>query len=313
MVRNFCLTVSYHSPKAYDYIRGVFNNHLPHPKVLKSWYANSDCCSDEGIQQSCLDKLKRIAQDYEKQHKSTLLCSLVFDEINIRRQILYSMHQTEFIGYVQPPENGDEASMTKKKNATQAIVFILNGIETNFEFPVAYYFINGLKAGERNLLLSKVIASVTDCGIRITNITFDGCPSNIPMCELLGADLNVESDLFRPYFMNAINGERIYVIFDPCHAEKLVRNTLAGKRIIYDDNNHKIDYRFFESLYKFSNENDYQTHKLSKKHMQWQNNVMNVAVATQTLSGSVANSMQFLMEQNHIEFIDAAPTIRLVY
>lgn len=221
---------------------------MPHRQVIKSWYANSDCNSNEGIQQSCMDKLKRIAHDYEAKQNSKLLCSLVFDEMHIRKQIYYSMHQTDFIGYVQRvqpfenEENESEAnngnSTSNKKYATQAIVFILNGIKTNFEFPVAYYFIGGLKAEERNIWLSKVIASVTNCGITITNITFDGCPSNIPMCELLGANLNVESDSCQTYFMSPNNGERIYVIFDPCHAEKLVRNMTIMIKFNIGSSNH---------------------------------------------------------------------------
>lgn len=39
---------------------------------------------------------------------------------------------------------------------------------------------------------------------------------------------------------------------------------------------------------------------------------MNVRIAVETLSESVACYMEYLMHQNHPEFVDAAPTIRFI-
>lgn len=95
--------------------------------------------------------------------------------------------------------------------------------------------------------------------------------------------------------------------------EKLFRNTLAAKEVIYDDHDQKIEFRFFKSLYEYSKNNNLKTHKLSKKHIdQWDRNKMNVRIAVETFSDSVASSMEFLMNTKHPEFIGAAPTIRFI-
>lgn len=306
-VRHFCLSLHYYSPRAYEHVRKEFNNHLPHPHTIKSWYANADFKGEAGLQKECLSKLKQICQDYENTNNCKLMCSLVFDEISIRKQVYWCWHKADFVGFVNC---GQDSESEKNSIAKQAIVFILNGVNVSMEFPLAYYFIDTLNKTQRRDLLLDIIQAVTECGIKITNITFDGYSSNVPMCELLGANLDVESDSFQPYFFNSMTDEKIYIIMDPCHAEKLLRNTLANKKIIYDDKNGKIEWRFFESLYECSKGNKLRTHKLTKRHIQWARTAMNVRIASETLSNSVANSMQYLLDQNHPDFVGSEPTIR---
>lgn len=74
----------------------------------------------------------------------------------------------------------------EKRIAKQAIVFVLQGIDVNFEFPVSYELISELDSNQRKDLIHEVIVAITKCGIRITNITFDGHASNVPALELLG-------------------------------------------------------------------------------------------------------------------------------
>lgn len=213
----------YHSPRVYQFIRKTFHNHLPSPRTIQNWFANSDICGEPGIQDETLERLKKIAQDYEEKNNRQLKCSLVFDEIYIRQQVLYAVHQMDYVGYINYGEKTDGRTIAK-----QAIVFLLNGIEVYLEFPVAYRFINELVASERSILLDKVISTVTRCGVKIMNITFDGNTANVPACELLGAKLKINCKQttcdFKPFIENPINKEKIYIILDPCHMEKLIRN-----------------------------------------------------------------------------------------
>lgn len=237
------------------------------------------------------------------------LCSLVFDEMHIRSQVFWNLQQLEYVGFTN---YGDNPDFDQKRIAKQAIVFLLNGIDVNFEFPVAYFFIDKLKKEQKKALVEPIITAISDCGVRITNLTFDGDPSNIPMAEMFGANLDVLSPTFQPFLINPSNGEKIYIFPDPCHMEKLLRNTLAGRKVIYDDQNKKIEWRFIESLYINSKENGLRTHKLSKKHIQWYRNTMNVRLAVQTFSNSVAKSMMFFKDQNHPEFENSDATIKFI-
>lgn len=317
-VRHFCLALHYYSPRAYEYVRKAFNNHIPNEKSIKNWLSNSDLKADPGIQSYHIEKLKKNAYEFEVEHEKKMVCSLVFDEMSIRQQIYFSSHQLDYVGYVnekEPHEIAEHVNNTEgaeKKIAKQAIVFILNGINVNFEFPVAYYFIDTLDKTERKTMLNDVIRAITQSGVKISNLTFDGYASNIGMCELLGADLNVYSQNFQTFIPNPVNGEKIYIILDPCHMVKLMRNLLARKKIIYDGKNDKIEWQYFVSLYEHAKIDSIRFHKLTKKHMQWDQNIMNVRIAVETLSETVASYMEYLMKQSHPEFVGAGPTIKFI-
>lgn len=322
-VRHFCISLAAHSPRAYELVRKAFHNHLPTLKTIKSWFANSDVRSDPGIQDGTVARLKKIADDYEKENKRKLMCSLVFDEIFIRQQVDFSLNEMEYTGFTDYEENaeqldeeGEGIENTRNIVAKQAIVFLLNGIDCSFEFPIAYYFISELNAVQRKDLLLKIIATVTECGIKITNCTFDGQSSNIPAFHKLGAflkwNINGKNGRFKPFFTNPINKEKIYVIMDPSHMEKLVRNQWATCEVFYDEHDGEIKWEYIESLYKYSIENDFHTHKLTKKHINWNRHAMNVRIAVETLSDSTANSIEFLMDKNIPEFQGARPTIDFI-
>lgn len=308
-VRHFCLALNYFSPRAYEFIRKTFHQHLPATKTIRHWMANSDICGDPGINEQHMERLAKISKEYQLKHNRQLTCSLVFDEMNIRQQVLWSSHQMNYIGYLKnDPDDENEQNIIAK----QALVYVLNGIDTNFEFPIAYYLIESLKAIQRANLLTDILKNVTRCGIRVANLTFDGYAGNVPMCELLGANVDVFSKDFAPFIRNPSNNEAIYIILDPCHMEKLVRNTLASKKIFYDKNNNKIQWRYIEALYEYSRGHDFRTHKLTKKHIDFKRNVMNVRIAAETFSLSVPNSIEYLMEEQRPEFQGAKPTIDFI-
>lgn len=312
-VRHFCLSLAAHSPRAYEFIRKTFHNHLPNLRTIRNWYLNSDISGDPGIQEQTVERLKIIAEEFEKKHGRKLICSLIYDEIHLRQQIIWSLQQLKYIGFVS---YGEKPGNDQNTVAKQAIVFLLNGIDVNFEFPVAYYLIDELNMNERRDLVTKIISAVTRCGIKITNLTFDGHSANVPACELLGAklkiNLKVKNRTFKPYIINPITNERIFIIMDPCHMEKLVRNRWAACGVFFDGDGNKIEWRFIEALYNYSCSNDFRTHKLTKKHMQWQRNPMNVRLAVETFSESVASSIEYLMDQHVPEFQGARPTVDFI-
>lgn len=265
-------------------------NNLPHPKTIQTWYSKSDICGEPGIQKLHFDRLKKIADDFSASEQKKMICSLVFDEMHIRQQVYWSRNHSDYVGIIEDNRNEDQnSSVDKKAIAKEVIVFFLNGINKKFEYPVAYYLIDKLNSMQRKDLIAEIIKAITECGIRISNVTFDGLYCNTKSCEILGANLNVHSVDFQPYFINPQNGEKIFIILDPCHMQKLVRNTLAGRGMILYRKNRQIKWEHIVSLHEYSKTNNMRTHKLTKKHIEWQQNEMNVRLAVQTLSQSVAN------------------------
>lgn len=313
-VRQLCLSIHYHSPKAYELFRETFNKNLPHSSTIAAWYRNSNISGEPGLNDDTLQRLKMINEDNFKKNGRPIVCALIFDEMFIRRQIHWCQQSQKYFGYLTYPEgpnrpNGQD-ELEKSYVAKMAIVFMLKGLNRHFEFPLMYHFIDKLTSYQRVELLKDIIVKVSSCGIRISNLTFDGLGSNFKMCNILGADLNMDSENFQHYFIDPTNDEnRIYILPDPCHMEKLARNTLANKGVIYNANNEKIEWKYFVELERLKREEDLKTHKLSKQHMQWKRTIMNVRYAVETFSTSVADSMEFLMRKGCEFFANASATI----
>lgn len=94
---------------------------------------------------------------------------------------------------------------------------------------------------------------------------------------------------------------------------KLIRNILATKKVFFVGNeNKKVEWRYIESLYLYSQNQSIRAHKLTRKHIQCDRNPMNVRLAVQTFSDSVADSLQFLMEQKIPQFQGVGETIKFI-
>lgn len=134
-------------------------------------------------------------------------------------------------------------------------------------------------------------------------IAFDGLPANLSMCEALGASFDVTN--LKPYI--EIDGERILIILDPLHMIKLLRNML-GKYGQFHMDGKLIAWRYIEKLESRRVKNNFVSHKLTKEHIQWQKNQMNVRLATQTFSRSVASSIDYLRNEGDILFSNSQET-----
>lgn len=305
-VRNFCLMIHTLSVRAYEAIRSYFGNNLPHSGTIRSWRANADLNCDVGINEACLNILKRKAEE-KRASGSELIVSVIFDEMHIRRMFQWCNSSRKILGF--PTIGVHENSNVEAAN--QVIVFMVCGINERIQLPLAYHFILKLKAEERKTLLLSIIESLVNVNIKVANIAFDGLSSNKRMCTLLGACLNIFSDKFKPYF-EVSNGDKVRIIFDICHMEKLVRGTIGTKEVIFDSADNKIEWKYFENLVNYSKKGFGFTHKLTKDHIEWKQNKMKVDLAVQILSESTATSIEYLMKNGYKEFADATWTIDFV-
>lgn len=108
---------------------------------------------------------------------------------------------------------------------------------------------------------------MSEQGVVISNLTFDGANVNFAMCKILGAKLDALGNDFQPYFINPYDGMSIiYLIADPSHMEKLMRNLLGNHKVLFDQNESEIEWSLFTNLQEISTLGNLLTHKLTQKH-----------------------------------------------
>lgn len=303
-IRTFAITMHFYSPRAYKFLRDKFNKHLPSAVTIRKWYSNCTSGGEPGINKHSLKVLGALANDFKSQGKE-LIVTVSFDEMSIRRMVQWNEAKKKFIGYFTHGTYNTQNIPV----ARNVLAFLVTGLNSDFSLPIAHYFIIAMKAVEMALIINEVIAELTKLGIRIANITFDGLSTNIKACEVLGASFNILD--MRPFFFNPIDSNVIRIFLDPCHMLKLARNCIASEKFIHNRTNKKnISWIFFERLEAVRHKNDFVCHKLNKKHIQWYRAKMDVRLAAENLSSSVANAMEHLMKGGVKSFQNCKETIK---
>lgn len=220
IVREFSICLHYYSPRAYDFVRDWFNKNLPDVSTIRAWYANSTVSLGVGVNEKHVNILKQLV-DRKQANNSELLCAVIFDEMYVRQHVQWINSCKRFLGFSTYGEKGI---------AKEALAFVVHGVNEEFQFPIAYHFITSISAKEKKQLLLEVVEAIQSAGAIVMATTFDGHKTNIAMCKMLGADLDVDSVSFKPYFETE-NGQRICLWFDPCHMIKLSKGKRVHERI----------------------------------------------------------------------------------
>lgn len=301
-LRAFAFTLHFYSPRAYKYVRSVFNNRLPSVSTIRKW--TSSINGKPGFSQEALDVLKIQANEANKNGEEILAC-LIFDEIAIRQQEEYDQHTGEVIGRIN--YGTFSTYQNPNKLAKEALVFMITGVNKKFKIPVAYFLSGGIKADEKAALIQEMILRVSKTGVKIVGMTFDGLNTNLTTCRKLGADFDND----RAFIMNPHSDSKIFIYLDASHMLKLARNIWAKHLVLYDGNNDAIEWRFIQNLEKYQRENMINIgNKINAAHIQWDRKKMSVRIAAETLSNSAADAIDFLRSKNVEGFENSQPTTK---
>lgn len=226
--------------------------------------------------------------------------------MSIRQQIVYNNNR--FFGGIDlgtETENNSDVI----HEAKNALVFMAVAINGGWKVPLGYFLIRSLNSSERANLLTKCLQLLNErTNVSVHSITFDGAPVNLNMCTTLGANFTYDSN-FKPWIIHPVKNEKIFIFLDPSHMIKLVRNTLGDKGKLLDYNNDVIDWSYIKQLEKLQSEKGLHAGtKLRKKHINYNDNRMNVKLATQTLSESVSNALKFVNQLHINNFENCLPT-----
>ena len=152
------------------------------------------------------------------------------------------------------------------------------------------------------------LQKIFEVGATTTCVTMDGPSAHLCTMEDLGAVIN--PDNLKPFFPHPSDPSlRVKVLLDLAHGLKCVRNILASEKILRSPSG-LVEWSYIEKLHKIQEKEGLRAgNKLRKQHVEWHCNKMNVSVAAQTLSTSVADSLDFLREDLKMkEFENSAAT-----
>lgn len=269
-VRAYAITLSYFTPNGYEYIRDKFKKNLPHPATIRKWYSYSSSNGEPGMCKGSLDVLAKLAIDL-KQKGERLRVTLSLDEMAIAKNVSWSECKKKCMGFIN---YGTIDENQRLPVASNAIVFMVNGINVRFNLPIGFYFINTLKTSEKMILIVTALKFLSDIDVCVSVKTFDGLSTNVTSMESLGARFDLDN--MKPYIISPVDKSKIFILFDPPHMLKLMRNLIGSEKLLLDRSGKRIEWKFYEKLEKKRVDNGLVTHKITKKHLNWTDNKMNV-------------------------------------
>ena len=105
--------------------------------------------------------------------------------MNIHKHVQWSDAKKKFLGFIT---YGSKKKHNGIPVAKQALVFMVTAVNGDFSFPVAHFFIDSLVGMEKAYLIKEVLRSLTNVGIKVINLTFDGFPNNYPPWSFIQID-----------------------------------------------------------------------------------------------------------------------------
>lgn len=294
--------MNFYSPRAYEYLRNKFNSNLPSIRTIRCWYSSIN--GSPGFTNEAFDALRQRAEIMKAQGKQ-LIIAIIFDEMYIRWHLQWDQAKKQYVGHITVGQPGEHEYTTPL--CKEAFVVMVSGIGDEFKLPVGYFLSKGLKSDEKAAIVNETIYRLHLIGVKPASLTFDGPQANIATAKKLGANF----DRDQPYFVNPFDKNSVvYLILDPPHMLKLCRNCLGNKDVIKNSKNDEICWKFIEKLQEVQeNQNLNLGNKLTKTHMEYKSNKMNVRLAAQTLSNSTATSIDFLnKEKKSPDFINSEAT-----
>lgn len=267
-LRSFAMTLQFYSQKAYEYVKKIFNLALPSASVIRNWLNRVDC--QPGFTACAFQSLENIVKENTKKNEPTL-CSLVFDEMAIRKQIDFVGQKTW--GYV---DMGTDISDDTLNCATEALVLMVVSLRKKWKLPIAYFLIKSLTASEKANIVRQALIKLHEIGVTVASLTCDGPSANFSMADKLGADFSNITKI-KSHFLHPVDNSKVYIIFDPCHMLKLLRNNWAKCVTFMDVNDQHVDFTYVKKLYEVQEAETFRFGtKLRKAHIDWEKQKMKV-------------------------------------
>lgn len=276
--KGLALSLFHASPKAYKLIHKLFI--LPSIATLKR--TMSKIAVYAGFNINILEALKA---KLDTMPKGSELCLVAFDEMAIKESVVYNPERDEVEGFEDFGVKGKTQYI-----ANHATVFLVRGLVYKWKQTVGYVLSSGpINSNVLHGLLLECLDNVQTAGLDVKVIIADQGSNNRSMFErYCGATAN------KPYFEH--NGKQIFIMYDPPHLLKNVRNNLKKTGFLIGES--EILWSHIEMFYRFDSQNPVRmAPKLSRKHIDPPPFAkMSVKLAAQVLSHSVAAGVSTLVQ-----------------
>jgi hypothetical protein len=212
------------------------------------------------------------------------------DEIHLERETVDTKNGST-LGNVDLGDGPEDDT-----SANEAWVHMLTSLDENedWKVPVGYYLIDSLEAEQRANLILETISEAYESNCIVTALTSDGPSVNKKTFEILGAVMDPIHKT--PYFFHPNDPEiKIYCFIDPPHGLKCIRNNWSRNKFYSEKG--VIDFDYIKKLHEYQRKLNLNIgNKLTNNHVHFKNVAMCVKFASETLSNSVANSLQYLLD-----------------
>ena len=264
-LKSLAISIYHASGKAYRLLSKLFI--LPSKASLHRYIPKMP--NNTGISQAALKLI-------EKMRPQDRLCTLCMDEISLKTNLTYNLPEDKIIGL----EDFGGCYRTNKV-ATSALVLLIRSISGKWKQPIGYYLANGTcPTNIMEDVMKEAIDKLEGIGLDIVVVMSDQGSNFYSLAQRLQVSPE------QPWFIH--NNTTYFLVFDPPHLIKSVRNNLMKYSLRFDQNVAK--WKDIEVVFeKDSSLPIRSTPKLTEKHIHPNNfQKMKVKLATQVMSHTVA-------------------------
>ena len=252
VVIRWCLYLRHLSgSSAYEMLRESGVIKLPSQRTSRdyTYYTKAAPGFSEDVDKQLMEAAKiETCAEFEK------LVVLVMDEMRIKEDLVYDKHSgrlpysfsSVFHWYLYFPGSiigfcnlGDinthlgalemqDDKVASPELANSMLVFLVRGLFTNLSFPYAQFLCTALSGEQMYDLVWEAVSRLELCGFKVLALTCDGLAANRRLFCLHNPDADdLAHKVPNPY---AEDGRDLYVLADPPHLIKTVRNAWSNSK-----------------------------------------------------------------------------------
>ncbi|XP_034232210.1 uncharacterized protein LOC117640087 [Thrips palmi] len=268
----FALAIFKRSSRAYRFLREYIM--LPSENTLKTLLMKVPL--EPGISETLISLLSAKVNRMEHWEKNVVVS---FDETFLRGNLFFNESQNSVEGF----ENYGHRGRTNRV-ADHALVFMVQGINSKWTFPIAYFLVSKTCPSTMlKLLLTDVVKALFSIGLNVLGSISDQGPTNV------GAINQLKEESGDSIFYT-IDDHKLVHLWDMPHILKNVRNNLLSSNLEFSGGVAK--WRHLVYFFKFD-ESLFETSNLTYKHLNPQGrDKMKVSLAAQALSASVSKAIK---------------------